>query len=247
MKKHILKAVFGLATIAILGSCGSDAGEEKEISVTPKTTEISGELAGNLEVVKGDYKLITGYTPKLSVKIKAIKAMTSEELEGKEFDLNINVVDENGIIVSDVELSSAYDERSKILSLLKKGSGEIIVTFEGYSQVLDNVKTFECSSSAIKQSGSTEGESDKETTASNGSEDFDKILDDYESYTDQYIKVLKKMKNGDNSVAEEVNDLLEKTQELSKSLENANKNEELSVEQAQRMLKIQAKIAKSAM
>ena len=76
------------------------------------------------------------------------------------------------------------------------------------------------------------------------SEDWDDILDVYESYVDNYISYLKKATNGDIEAMEEVEEMLEDAQELSEKLDNA--EDDLSSSQMSRYIKITSKLASAA-
>ncbi len=77
-------------------------------------------------------------------------------------------------------------------------------------------------------------------TKNSGSKNWDKVLVDYEAYTDKYITLLKKSKAGDMSVMTEYMEMLEKAQEFQESLENA--DDDLSPAQMQKFTKIQMKL-----
>ena len=85
----------------------------------------------------------------------------------------------------------------------------------------------------------------EEVAAVSGSEDWDKILDEYESYCNKLVAAAKKAKAGDVSVMAEYASLLESAESLQKKLENASSS--LSVAQATRMNKIAATMAKAMM
>ena len=80
---------------------------------------------------------------------------------------------------------------------------------------------------------------------SSGSNKWDKVLDDYESYVDQYVKLVKKARNGDVSAIAEYASMLEKAEKLEEELDNA-KND-LTTAQSQRLLKISQKMTNAAM
>ncbi len=71
-------------------------------------------------------------------------------------------------------------------------------------------------------------------------DDWDKILDLYEEYTDQYIKLMKKALEGDIAVITEYGSMMEKATELSEKLESA--ESKLSTEQLNRFTKIQNRL-----
>ena len=70
--------------------------------------------------------------------------------------------------------------------------------------------------------------------------DFDSVLDDYEEYVDEYIVFYKKAISGDDAALTEYMSMLEKAEELQKSLETS--RSEMTTKQASRMLKIQQKM-----
>lgn len=80
------------------------------------------------------------------------------------------------------------------------------------------------------------------TTNNNRTKDWDKILDDYEDYVNEYIKFYKKAMSGDMSALEKYPELLEKAEELEKSLQKAQDNNNLSSSQIKRISNIQNKI-----
>lgn len=80
---------------------------------------------------------------------------------------------------------------------------------------------------------------------SSGSKQWDKVLDDFEKYVDQYISLLKKSKSGDLSAMTEYVSFLEKAEKLEKDLDRA--EDELSASQLQRYLKITQKMTNAAL
>lgn len=73
-----------------------------------------------------------------------------------------------------------------------------------------------------------------------GSKDWDKLLDDYESYVDQYLSLIKKANNGDLSAMTEYMRCVEKAEKLEKELDKA--KGDLSVSQLSRLNKINQKM-----
>lgn len=76
---------------------------------------------------------------------------------------------------------------------------------------------------------------------STASSDWDKLLDEYEKYVDQYVKTYKKAMNGDMAAMAEYAKLAEKAQKLSSQLEKA--KGEMTAAQLNRYLKITKKLA----
>lgn len=81
-------------------------------------------------------------------------------------------------------------------------------------------------------------------TASKGSNDIDEYLKSYEEYVDQYIKLMKKAKDGDMSAMTEYAEYMEKATDLSEKMEKA--ESEMSSAQMAKFLKIQAKLTQAA-
>lgn len=73
------------------------------------------------------------------------------------------------------------------------------------------------------------------------SSDWDKLLDEYEQFVEQYIKTYKKAMNGDMAAMTEYAKLAEKAQKLSSQLEKA--KGEMTAAQLNRYLKITQKLA----
>lgn len=67
----------------------------------------------------------------------------------------------------------------------------------------------------------TDNDSDSDEISSSDSEDWDDMLESYEEYVDQYISCLKKASSGDMNALSEYPALLEKAQEFSEKMENA--------------------------
>ena len=74
-------------------------------------------------------------------------------------------------------------------------------------------------------------------------DDWDKILNEYEKYVDQYIKTYKKAMNGDTSAMTENLKIAEKAQKLAEKLENA--EDEMTTAQLKRYAKITEKMTKA--
>lgn len=84
----------------------------------------------------------------------------------------------------------------------------------------------------------------KQPVKSSGSKDWDKFLDDYESYVDQYIKLMKKANNGDMTAMTEYMTMLEKAQVLGEEIDKA--KGDLSPAQLNRYMRILQKLTDAA-
>lgn len=81
-------------------------------------------------------------------------------------------------------------------------------------------------------------------TTSKSNNDIDAYLKSYEEYVDQYIKMMKKAKDGDMSAMTEYAEYMEKATELSEKMEKA--ESEMSSAQMAKFMKIQAKLSQAA-
>ena len=84
-------------------------------------------------------------------------------------------------------------------------------------------------------------ESSSSSSSNNSNNDYDKLLDSYEEYVDQYLKFAKKAVNDDMSAMSEYAVLMEKMTHLAESLDNAKGN--MSSRQMKRYLDITNKYA----
>lgn len=87
----------------------------------------------------------------------------------------------------------------------------------------------------------TESEDEAEANAEVDSEDWDAILNTYEEYVDDYVKLMKKASKGDMTALAGYASFLEKAQDLSDKIENS--KQEMSASQMERYLKITSKMA----
>lgn len=85
---------------------------------------------------------------------------------------------------------------------------------------------------------------DDNMTSSKSSTNWDAVLNEYESYVNQYIALMKKAQNGDMSAMSDYAKMLEKAERLSDKLDNA--EDEMTSAQLSRYLKITNKMANAA-
>jgi len=93
-----------------------------------------------------------------------------------------------------------------------------------------------------------ESESNTEITDdSSSSDEWDSVLDGYESYVDDYVAIIKKQKANpaDMSIMTEYQELMQKGTEWSTKMSEMSSN--FGPEQLSRMQEIQAKLSKAAM
>ncbi|WP_320052640.1 DUF6591 domain-containing protein [uncultured Acetobacteroides sp.] len=82
------------------------------------------------------------------------------------------------------------------------------------------------------------------TTETASSENWDDVLNSYEEYIDQYIKLMKKANTGDMSAVSEYPAMMDKANELGEKLQNASTT--LTSEQMSRFAKLQTKLTNAA-
>lgn len=87
-------------------------------------------------------------------------------------------------------------------------------------------------------------ETEEVASYSKGNNDIDAYLKSYEEYVDQYIKLMKKAKDGDMSAMTEYVGYMEKATDLSDKMEKA--ENEMSSAQMAKFLKIQVKLTQAA-
>lgn len=85
---------------------------------------------------------------------------------------------------------------------------------------------------------------DNSVISSSDSEDWDELLTSYEKYVDKYISYVKKAAKGDMTALAEYPSLMEKAQEFSEKMQNAQSN--MSASQWSRYMKITTKMTKAA-
>lgn len=83
------------------------------------------------------------------------------------------------------------------------------------------------------------------SSSSTNSSDWDRVLDKYESYTDNYISLLKKAQAGDMSAMTEYIDVMEDAQDLADELEDA--QGDFTRAQLSRYMRILNKMTNAAM
>lgn len=236
-----------------LASCGD---KKTEVSVTPMTTSISGPAGDVFQIVDKSRTLkVEGNRFTLNVGLKR-----TAEGSMKDVEWGLELLDENDeVVVSDEDIFSPEGKDTlEGLKVGEEGSLKLKVYDHMDDSDIKKIAKFRVTSKAKKDwsSSSTvdteevaeEAVAAEEVTAeasSTSSEDWDKILDEYEKYCDKTVALAKKAKAGDISAMTEYASLLESAESLQKKLENA--GSDLTAAQAARLNKIAAKMAKAMM
>jgi len=217
--------IFLMTFVAVVvASCGGSDSSIVEVSVD--NTSIGGRLSQYFSLEDKTYKYEKGIVDHVTVELKCIEPLP----ENLKAYIGVDVLDADGTVISagkpDAWSFSDYD-------VLRQASAGQIVTIqvdnhqnvpEGEtpakirlsSVVEEDVKT-ETSDSSVAENGGDDSD-DGEVSSS---EDWDALLDSYDSYVTKYISFLKKAANGDVTAMTEYPALLEKAQEFSSKMQNA--------------------------
>ena len=262
MKRTFVKTFISILFIPICISLGSmSCNSKKEVPVTLKSTEIEGDMSEFFEISNKPYILIKEkndncFRIKIEVKRKD-KPFNFDydiaDLSSRGYlKLSCDLYDEKGspTFLAD-NYGSVYFNENDIINLKPGKTGWVEFGYcEGHDMIMKtkyiSFKSY-IDKNGIPSAENSESNSESSSSVSpseSGSADGDKLLSDYESYTDQYIALLKKAKNGDASAMTEYVDMLSKAQELQESLMGA--NSVMSPSQLQKFTKIQQKLLNAA-
>lgn len=266
-----LKTLITATIIAILtfSSCSGkkkEKAEEQPIELTPYNTSVKGYLSKVFQIQEGSYKLEMPKETfrKVSIQVKVV-SVDKGDADDYSFSsqhrgpLYLSVCNKDGQPITGYSNIPCEYQMGALLKGMAENIGEENwILFEDYNDydTPKDAATFIITSKKIEKPGrstsssnamesNTESDNDlEETTASSNSnsQDWDKVLDDYEAYVDKTIKIYKKLKNNDMNAMTEYADLMEKAESLQKNLDKAQGNDDLSAKQIGRMMKIQTKM-----
>ena len=229
-----------------------------------------GDVDDFFEVVPGTYK-ISEKDGKLLLPVVVIKTK-NEKLSGftvEQFICSIGSDIDNYLKVKDKKVEFyASDKFTSYKELRDCSVGEkITIPFEYFAdkEMFNAVKdalnpeckiieisldleeidedSIEATSSKLPASTINDEKDEEDVTASSKS-DWDAILDEYESFVDKYIALLKKANTGDMSALTEYMSYMEKAQALAEKLDDA--DDDMSSAQMNRYMKIAQKMATAA-
>lgn len=258
MIKQTKSALLGLATsILFLTSCGEKIIPEKTIKAAG--ISISGEGSDYVKVVDGDYTLkVVEDKIVIAVKFELTKKYDKED-EGEFGNISLIPLDKSGVAVPDIGLDlspATMSDWDKFKDLLKGDVGKTaMISFEWnyfskedvQVRIMKETENFEITradftgSTTEASDGSATDDSDN-SLSDTGSENWDKMLDDYDEYVTSYVKLYKKAMKGDNNALSEYPAMMEKATDLQESMTNAQNDNQLSQIQLTRMAKIQGKM-----
>ena len=250
---------FLFAVLALLLTACSGSG------LKPVSEKIQGPLGEYFEVVTKDYKAKDG---KVSIEIKRIKDGLPEPWkEGMEvgyggetctplFSIEFQDGDGNVVGKDAADIVMDADELKAIVALGVDESATITFNSEDDAVKFKMSSTFEVNPKDDSTSVVSDGGSDSEDesalsddegevgSSATGSEDWDALLDSYDSYVTKYIAFAKKAANGDLNAISEYAALMEKAQELSDKMSGA--KGDMSASQWARYMKITARLTNAA-
>ena len=272
MKTKILYAI--LAIIAFLiTSCGGGT-KEVIIKNSSKdfVGDLKGYLEvvdGNYTLVKPSMDLILTVKLKAIKQLEIGKEFGEIRAELRD-ENGMPISGASTFVLAKEGWVTTESENSKVDDALKDGQGEFAVQFkyDTYSSgggslgatdamkiASKKAKTFAIVSSKFKEvssssssvsSSTSSSNNNEEKTSSNksGSENWDKLLESYEKYINQYISLLKKAKAGDASALSDYPSMMQKATDLQIRITNA--SGDLSTAQMERFTKQQTKLMNAA-
>lgn len=268
IRKQTFVMLTCLIITSLLFSCGGGKGNAKKIAkVKPEKIEITGDLSEYLQVVDNVYEIVDDFGGKLSIKIKAIKPYSQSELINKDIDISASILGDNNMPVSGAgEFKMFKSSKDKILSLLKKGSGEEVIELGADITEYDDSKHADKSkfftvSSILKENALTSSTNNSEnlSTSENktsspdvetatkendntSSADCDKFMKDYESFINSYIKMIKKYKANpsDITIMNEYTEAVQKASDMESKVSICTDSK-----YAVKLLELQNKLAKA--
>lgn len=256
--------------VMFLASCGG--GGLQEVEVSPLTTKIKGDVGDYLQISDEKCKVVKsqemGQDWVITFKLKNIK---TGDLNDENYDLDFKLVltDKSGKPITGLKefwmsdgLWRTASELKKLRALITESPGseewftlsmdvdygsdyeeylpEGITNFTIRTEVKE-VEIFETTSSDNSSSNDSYSNSSSKSVSN---EDWDAVLKSYESYIDQYIKLMKKAQNGDMDALTEYASMMEKATDLSEKMSNA--GNDLSTSQMAKFVKLQTKLANAA-
>lgn len=247
------KAFIFVSAIVLAGFMLTSCGGKKQPKMSPKTTEVSGDLNGYFEVVEKEIKATEGFNAVWNVELRRTdkplpwdKSTTLVKFNDycypdenkckvgfgiETFDKDDNMINKHSAN-SNILLSVRSDDFLDLMKLSPGETGIIRWDVRNEEKEVKGKLTFKISSAYEMNQSKTE------TSSSSSANDWDKLLDTYESYVKKYSACMKKVAAGDASALSEYASLLEKAEELGTRLEKA--SGQMTAKQVKRYAKINA-------
>lgn len=237
------KFIYTIVCIALAFSAASCSG--KKLTTKELNTEKVGmwgkhsdyvEVIGDVSTLKYNVSDNGKYCqPSINVTFRLRKEV--KDLEGFKAtygNIDITLVDAEGGSLDLDYFRPDLSGYGKLESLLAgKVGDEVTVTFtyvwnhpiKDFYTIEDNAHSFDVNDLEFSQiysvsPSSSSASAPKSTNSSSGDARWDSILDDYEKYIDDYIKVAEKINNGDLSALNDSVELMETAERLGEQLED---------------------------
>ena len=254
---------FKYLTIAIVAICLASCGGSKSddtFDVVVDNTTIGGKLSKYFSLADKTYKYNKGIIDKVTVELTCIEPLP----ENLKAYIGVEVLDEDGTVISAGKPDAWSFNDYEVLRQASPGQ-TVTIEIENHQNVGEEkpakirlssiVEEDDDSTSSSYSSDSDDDDSslddddssddDSDTaSSSSGSQDWDALLNSYEQYVDKYISYMKKAAKGDMSALSEYPALMEKAQEFSEKMENA--QGDMSASQWARYMKITTKMTTAA-
>lgn len=267
--KQINTIAIAVVTAIFMTACGGSSSKSGDTTVTPKSTTLKGDLKDYFEVVDKEYKIKVDEgsfmkSGMITVEIKRnstpfdfptdnINPFGTNGSEDYHVGFGIEIFDESGPVVvknaTSGGMSGPYSS-DDVTSLMKLGDGESgFIRWSVSGDEVEGLTSFQISSALEKSNRSSYSSSSSSSSTSSstnsGGEDWDAVLKSYETYIDQYIKLMKKAKDGDASAMTEYAEMMQNATDLAEKMESA--GDDLSTTQMNKFLKLQTKLTNAAM
>lgn len=250
MKQRIM-LFMSLCALALV-SCGG-----KSKTVTVRDVDLYGSIGDVrtkkcFEIKDGEYKfMLKDNKLTVDVPITTIKATPNGSLDEID-DFYLSIIDCNEDNIEDAkgdDIDLELENKEVVNKLLKSKAGDVNILKFYYlldaPTALDKIKSFEVRIDIYLNDDNEDNANDDSYSSSTSSENWDAVLDSYESYIDQYIALYKKAQAGDMSAMSEYATFMEKAAELSEKLSKA--KSDMSSAQMSRFVKLQAKLTAGMM
>ena len=257
MRKLINLFTF-ISAVLMLISCGSTKEETpQDKKITVANVSISGNGSSYIKVAEGDYTVkVVEDKIVIPVRLELVKKYQDKGVPEMP-SLTLSPLDKSGTAIPDLGLDflpATMGDWDKIKDLLSSEDGkQATISFEWnyfsdkkkQARIVKEIEGFELTRADItnKIAQTNTGSANSSTTLSDdGSENWDKLLDDYDKYVTDYIKFFKKAQAGDETAMAEYPAMLESSTKLQESLVAAQNDNKLSSTQMSRMAKIQGRL-----
>lgn len=261
-----------IAVIAVcLTSCGGKKSDDT-FKVTVDNTTIGGRLSQYFTLEDKTYKYKTGIIDRITVELKCIEPLP-EDMKAyigvdvlDEDDTVISAgkpdvwsFDDYDVLrqatpgqIVTIEIENHENVREETPAKIRLSS--VVEKDDSYSRSYSSARTdvssnndtsfFSDSDDDLEDNSDTDS-GNSLSSSSSDSQDWDELLSSYEQYVDKYISYMKKAANGDMSALSEYPALMEKAQEFSDKMSNA--QGDMSTAQWARYMKITNKMTSAAL